>query len=90
MQIVVLGTSTNAIILAGRLCKTHDVILVDVDASEKAAYHKLDVQSVDGVIIDTVILEEAGVRDADVVCALSDKENTNLVVEMFVKVENDE
>lgn len=85
MQIVVLGTSTNAIILAGRLCKTHDVILVDVDASEKAAYHKLDVQPVDGVIIDTSILEEAGVRDADVVCALSERENTNLVAAQIAR-----
>lgn len=85
MQIVVLGTSTNAIILAGRLCKNHDVILVDVDANEKAAYHKLDVQPVDGVIIDTSILEEAGVRDSDVVCALSDKENTNLVAAQIAR-----
>ncbi|MBO7449921.1 MAG: TrkA family potassium uptake protein [Clostridiales bacterium] len=85
MQIVVLGTSTDAIILARRLSKNHDVVLIDEDASDKASYHKLDVQAVDGVIIDTSILEEAGVRDADVVCALSEKENTNLVAAQIAR-----
>ncbi len=85
MQIVVLGTSTDAIILAERLSSKHDVILVDVDASEKASYYKLDVQPVDGVIIDKTVLEEAGVRDADIVCALSSSENTNLVAAQIAR-----
>ena len=85
MQIVVLGTSTNAIILARRLSRTHDVVLVDVDAASKAEYYKLDVTPINGVIIDTSILEEAGVAGADCVCALSDKENTNLVAAQIAK-----
>ena len=85
MQIVVLGTSTNAIILARRLSRTHDVVLVDVDATQKAEYYKLDVTPIDGVIIDTSVLEEAGVAGADVVCALSEKENTNLVAAQIAR-----
>ena len=85
MQIVVLGTSTNAIILARRLSRTHDVVLVDVDATQKTEYYKLDVTPIDGVIIDTSVLEEAGVAGADIVCALSDKENTNLVAAQIAK-----
>ena len=85
MQIVVLGTSTDAIILAERLSRTHDVVLVDVDATEKASYYKLNVQPVDGVIIDTSVLDEAGVDGADVVCALSSSENTNLVAAQICK-----
>lgn len=85
MQIVVLGTSTNAIILAERLSRTHDVVLVDTDASERAEYFKLDVTPIDGVIIDTAVFEEAGVANADVVCALSSSENTNLVAAQIAK-----
>ena len=55
MQIVVLGTSTDAIILAGRLSRTHEVVLVGPDASDKAEYHKLDVTPIDGVIIDVAV-----------------------------------
>ena len=85
MQIVVLGTSTDAIILAGRLSRTHEVVLVGPDASDKAEYHKLDVTPIDGVIIDVAVFEEAGVANADVVCALSDSENTNLVAAQIAK-----
>lgn len=85
MQIVVLGTSTNAIILASRLCKKHDVVLIDVNAKEIAAYHQLDVVAIDGVIMDTNVLDEAGIANADVVCALSNNENTNLVAAQVAK-----
>lgn len=85
MQIVVLGTSTDAIILAGRLSRTYEVVLVGPDASDQAEYHKLDVTPIDGVIIDVAVFEEAGVANADVVCALSDSENTNLVAAQIAK-----
>lgn len=85
MQIVVLGTSTDAILLASRLCDKHDVVLIDVNANEKAAYYNLDVVAVDGRIIDTSILDEAGIGGADVVCALSSDENTNLVAAQIAK-----
>lgn len=85
MQIVILGTSTDALLLASRLCKKHDVILIDVDAKEKAAYRNLDVIAIDGVIMDTAILDEAGISNADVVCALSDSENANLVAAQIAK-----
>lgn len=85
MQIVILGTSTDAMLLASRLCKKHDVILIDVDAKEKAAYRNLDVVAIDGVIIDTAVLDEAGIANADIVCALSSSENTNLVAAQIAK-----
>ena len=79
MQVVILGTSTNAVILARRLSRAHDIIIIGEDASETVEYYKLDAHPVDGVIIDRSVLEEAGIADADVVCALSPSENTNLV-----------
>lgn len=85
MQIVVLGTSTDAILLASRLCKQHDVVLVDENAKEKAAYNKLDVVAIDGVVIDVAVLDEANVAGADVVCALSSVENLNLVAAQICK-----
>ncbi|MCQ2465998.1 MAG: NAD-binding protein [Clostridia bacterium] len=85
MQIVVLGTSTDAILLASRLCKQHDIVLVDVDAKEKASYNKLDVVAIDGMVIDVAVLDEANVAGADVVCALSSVENLNLVAAQICK-----
>lgn len=79
MQVLILGVSTKSMLLAKRLCEKNDVILVDENASEFARINKLDVVTINGMMIDTVKLEEAGIETADVVCALSDSENLNLV-----------
>lgn len=85
MQIVILGASNVGVSLAKRLSKHNDVVLVDVDASAIVAKRNINVVCVDGVIIDMSVLAEAGLKDCDVVCALSSNENMNLMASQIAK-----
>lgn len=85
MQIVILGASNTGISLAKRLSKNNDIVLVDENASDIVLRNELDVVAVDGIIIDLGVLEEAGLRNADIVCALSSNENSNLMASQIAK-----
>lgn len=80
MQIIVLGASRAGTMLVKRLIGAdHDVVLVDPNADTIASNRKLNVVTVNGVIIDIDVLREAGIETADAVCALSESENQNLM-----------
>lgn len=86
MQILVLGASRAGLALVKRLVsKSHDVVLVDPEASSVVEKKKLNIVFVDGVIIDVDILREAGIEMADAVCAVSESENQNLMASQIAR-----
>ena len=86
MQIMILGASRTGISLMKRLIeKGHACVLVDPKASELERQLNLGVLTVDGVIIDMDVLAEAEVGSMDMVCAMSDSENQNLMASQIAK-----
>lgn len=85
MQVLILGTSTKSLLLAERLSAKHDVVILDTNATDFVRVNKLDVEAVDGLFIDIDKLEEAGIKNADAVCSISDSENLNLVAAQIAR-----
>ena len=86
MQIMILGASRAGIALMKRLIeKGHTCVLVDPKAQEVEKTLNLGVLTIDGVIIDTDVLKEADMGSMDIVCAMSDSENQNLMASQIAK-----
>lgn len=86
MQIMILGASRAGISLMKRLIeKGHTCVLVDPHAQEVEQQIHLGVLTVDGIIIDTDVLKEADMGSMDMVCAMSDSENQNLMASQIAK-----
>lgn len=85
MQIIILGSSRIAISLALRLKQTHDVVIAGENIEEKLSQAGIDIVCFNGNIIDTDVLIEAGIKECDCVCAMSEKENSNLVAAQLAK-----
>lgn len=80
MQIMILGASRAGVALMKRLSeKGHTCVLVDPKAHEVEQSLNLGILTIDGVIIDTDVLKEADMGSMDIVCAMSDSENMNLM-----------
>ncbi len=80
MQIMILGASRASVSLMKRLIeKGHTCVLVDPRAQELEQQLHLGVLTINGIIIDVDILKEADIGSMDIVCAMSDSENQNLM-----------
>ena len=80
MQIMILGASRSSVFLMKRLIeKGHTCVLVDPKAQEIERQFNLGVLTFNGVIIDIDVLREADIGSMDIVCAISDSENQNLM-----------
>lgn len=86
MQIMILGASRAGVALMKRLIeKGHTCVLVDPDAQDVEKTLSLGVLTVNGVIIDTDVLKEADISSMDMVCAMSDSENMNLMASQIAR-----
>ena len=80
MQIMILGASRSSVFLMKRLIeKGHTCVLVDPKAQEIERQFNLGVLTFNGVIIDIDVLREADIGSMDIVCAISDSVNQNLM-----------
>ncbi|MCR5274421.1 MAG: NAD-binding protein [Clostridiales bacterium] len=80
MQIMILGASRSSIFLMKRLIeKGHTCVLVDPRAQEIEQQYNLGILTINGIIIDIDILKEADIGSMDIVCAMSESENQNLM-----------
>ena len=80
MQIMILGASRSGISLIKRLIeKGHTCVLVDPKAQEIEQQFNLGILTINGIIIDIDVLKEADIGSMDIVCAMSDSENQNLM-----------
>ena len=86
MQILVLGAGRAGTALADRLFSMgHDVVLADPDAEKKADLLDDDIVRISGVVFDVDVLKEAGIESADVVCAMTDSQNQNIMAAQIAR-----
>lgn len=81
MKIVIVGAGEVGYHIAGRLAVEHKEVVV-IDRNPEALRRvsdNLDVQAVEGSGGNPAVLEEAGVREADILLAVTDSDETNLL-----------
>ncbi len=81
MKIIILGAGQVGSSLAMSLAnEAHDITLVDTDAQIlRDVQGRADLRTVNGEASHPTVLERAGARDADMVIALTDSDETNMV-----------
>ena len=81
MRIVVVGAGQVGSSIAESLAAEHDVVVIDVDAERvDELTYAVDVLTIRGDGTDVEVLEEAGVREADMLIASTDEDETNIVI----------
>jgi trk system potassium uptake protein TrkA len=81
MRIVILGAGKVGSTVASNLSNEHiDITLVDSEQSViDAACERLDISAVCGNVTHPDVLESAGVKNADIVIAVTDSDETNMM-----------
>ncbi|WP_435348551.1 Trk system potassium transporter TrkA [Haloarchaeobius sp. HRN-SO-5] len=80
MRVIIVGAGEVGSNIAASLAESHDVIVIDVDPEkvEKLTYSS-DVLAIEGDGTSLEILEDAGIGEADMLIASTDRDETNLV-----------
>lgn len=80
MQIIVIGCGKVGASLAAQLIHLeHDVVIIDSDPTLIQAADELDCIKITGVPIDRDVLRQAGIETADIVCAVTQNDNINIM-----------
>lgn len=81
MKVIIVGAGEVGFHIAGRLAlENKDVVLIDKDMdSIRRVTDHIDVQTVHGSGSSPAILDEAGIRGAEILLAVTDSDETNLV-----------
>lgn len=81
MKIVIVGAGEVGFHIASRLAMEHkDVVVIDLDPQALARLaDAIDVQTIAGSGSSPAVLEEAGLRDAEILLAVTDSDEVNLV-----------
>ncbi|WP_370327808.1 TrkA family potassium uptake protein [Euzebya sp.] len=88
MRIVIAGAGGVGRYLAAELAgRGHDMTLIERKAEALAKIAGAEITVVDGDACSPAVLEEAAVRDADVVVALTGDDEDNLVISLLAKEE---
>ncbi len=87
MKIIIVGNGKVGYAIAAEMAKeNHDIVMVDSAAAAlRKADSTLDLMCVEGNGASISVLIEAGVRNADLVIAVTDKDETNLVCCLIAK-----
>ncbi|MFW6153352.1 MAG: Trk system potassium transporter TrkA [Halobacteriota archaeon] len=87
MEVVIVGAGQVGESIAASLQAAHNVVLIERDGSRASELqHKYDILTITGDGTDLEVLEEAGVADADMVLASTDRDETNIVACLTAKV----
>ncbi len=81
MKIIIVGAGEVGFHIAGRLAQENkDVVLIDndMDSIRRVSDH-IDVQTIHGSGSSPAVLDEAGIRGAEILLAVTDSDETNLV-----------
>jgi len=80
MHVVIIGAGEVGTSIADNLDEDHDVVVIDVDAARaEDLQYELDVMTLAGDGTSMAVLEEAGIREADLLIASTDDDEINLV-----------
>lgn len=81
MQIIIIGSGKVGSTLAGQLAgQGHDVVIIDSDQRQIKHIENEDFIKISGVPIDRDVLRQAGIETADVLCAVTQNDNVNIMV----------
>ena len=81
MKVIIVGAGEVGYHIAGRLAlENKDVVVVDRDANAvRRVAENIDVQTIHGLGSNPSILEQAGIKQADILLAVTDSDEANLV-----------
>ena len=81
MKIIIVGAGQVGFHIASRLAyENKDVVVIDTDPAAIAQVsEKIDVDVIVGSGSSPLILEEAGVKEAEILLAVTDSDESNLV-----------
>ena len=88
MKIVIVGAGEVGFHIASRLSlENKDVIVVEKNANAlRRIFENLDVQTVEGSGSSPAMLEQAGIKGADILLAVTNRDETNLVAALFANI----
>ena len=88
MKIIIVGAGEVGFHIASRLAlENKDVVVIDNNSgSIQRVADQLDVQTITGSGSSPVILEQAGIREAEILLAVTDSDETNLVACLVANV----
>jgi trk system potassium uptake protein len=79
MRIVIAGAGEVGFLVASELHGEHDITIVDKDANACARLEGMDVKVLQGNAANAQLLIQAGVRDADIVLAVTGNDEVNII-----------
>jgi trk system potassium uptake protein TrkA len=81
MKIVILGAGVTGSSVAGALAsEENDIVVIDNKPHLLTALKaRLDIATVEGNATHPSVLEQSGVREADMVIAVTDRDETNII-----------
>lgn len=86
MVIIVIGAGKAGFRIARQLAQeSHDVVLVDIDPDKLVAAQVLDVMTIEGNGANPKVLEEAGISHADMVIAVTRRDEVNMLACLTAK-----
>ena len=88
MKIVIVGAGEVGFHIASRLSlENKDVVLIEKNpAALRRVSENLDVQTVEGCGSSPAILQQAGIKEADILLAVTNSDETNLVASLFANI----
>ena len=91
MKVIIVGAGEVGFNIARRLSEEdHDVVVIDRDPAKiRRLSESLDVQYIRGAGSSPSILKEAGMKDADIVVAVTDSDEINIVACLFANMESE-
>ena len=88
MKIIIVGAGEVGFHIASRLSlENKDVVVIEKNADAlRHVLENLDVQTIEGCGSNPAILEQAGIKGADILLALTDSDEVNLVASLFANI----
>lgn len=87
MKIVIVGAGKVGFHIAERLAaENKEVVVIDKDREAIRRLSEIDVQAVEGSGASPLVLEEAGIAEAEILLAVADSDETNLVACLIADV----
>lgn len=89
MKVVIIGAGQVGSTVVEALHDEHDLTVIDLDGSRlRAASYRFDVTTIEGNGATRSILQEAGIKEADLLIACSSRDEPNLIAAMLAKKMN--
>jgi len=88
LKIIIIGAGEVGFHIASRLAlENKDVVVIDKNSSSiQRVSDQLDVQTIEGSGSNPVVLEQAGIREAEILLAVTDSDEINLVACLVANV----